>query len=163
MKTQVSIPIETSTFIELVDFLREQGRQRDPVKAVSDAIEYWMLNAAMKPDDLLPSSFETGSRGFTWKYKDTSIFMPDGTEIRMRYKGKYHYARVQGDEIIYQGTPTSPGALANAVTSSSRNAWRDLWIKLPDSDNWVLADTIRTGTTLLKELEDPAQASTETK
>lgn len=143
MNSQISVPVPAKLFLELVDFLREQGSDRDPVQAVSDAIDYWMENASWKPADLMPEIFATKSPGYTWKYKDDAIFLPHGTEIRMPYKGQYHYARVEGDEIKYKGAPTSPGAFANVVADSSRNAWRDLWIKRPGDKEWALADKCR--------------------
>jgi hypothetical protein len=140
MKTHVSVPIPTDDFVRLVDFLREQGSDRDPVDAVVGAIDYWIDNAGWKQGDLMP---EAMGRGYTWKSKDTNLFLPHGTEIRMRYKGQYHYAKVEGDEIMYQGKPISPANLANTITNSSRNAWRDLWIRRPGFKEWTLADKQR--------------------
>jgi len=143
MNTHVSVPIPSSLFVSLVDFLREQGSNRDPVTVVATAIDYWIENASWKQEDLMPEIFTTESRGYTWKYKDSCIFLPHGTEIRMPYKGQYHYAKVEGDEIKYKDAGVSPGSLANAITNSSRNAWRDLWIKRPGEKEWTLADQCR--------------------
>ena len=145
MNTQISVPFPTALFIELANFLSEQGSKRDPVEVIATAIDYWMQNAGWKQDDLMPEIRNTESRGYTWKYKDRNIFLPHGTEIRMPYKGQYHYAKVEGDNVRYKGDIVSPGALANAVTKSSRNAWRDLWIKRPGEKEWTLADDIRHG------------------
>lgn len=143
MNTQISIPIPTTLFIKFFDFLREHGSNRDPVDAVATAIEYWMDNASWKKEDLMPEIFSTESRGYTWKNKDTSLFLPHGTEIRMRYMGQYHYAKVEGDEIKYQGEPTSPSALANTIARKNRNAWKYLWIKRPSEKEWALAENQR--------------------
>ncbi|MFH0344486.1 MAG: hypothetical protein ACHBNF_20720 [Chromatiales bacterium] len=85
----------------------------------------------------MPEIFRSRSPGYTWKYKDASVFLPHGTEIRMRYKEVTYYAKVGGDQLVYNGKPISPGALANIVTGSSRNAWRDLWIKRPSNGEWI--------------------------
>ncbi len=135
MKTQISIPIDTELFLGLVDFLRSNGDARDPVAAISNAIDYWMDNASWKPELLTKSA----SRGYQWK----NLFLPDRTEVRMQYKGVYSYAKVEEDELVYNGHPISPGNLANTITSSSRNAWRDLWIKRPSDTDWCLADDLR--------------------
>lgn len=135
MKTQISVPMDTGLFLTLVDFLRSNGDPRDPVDVVSSAVEYWLDNASWKKELLTTSS----TRGYQWK----SLFLPDATEIRMQYKGTYFYAKVEGDEIIYDGKPISPGSLANTIASSSRNAWRDLWIKRPKDSEWRLADECR--------------------
>ena len=135
METQVSIPVPTALFLELADFLREKGDVRDPVTAVEVAISYWLENADWKPDLLRQSA----GRGYQWK----SLFLPDGTEVRMQYKGQYHYAKVAGDQRVYNGEQTTPGSLANSIAGSSRSAWRDLWVKRPFDLEWRRADSCR--------------------
>lgn len=139
MFKQISVPMPTDVFLQLAKFLEEKGDVRDPVSAVADAVEYWMQNADWKPELLqVPSS---DGRGFQWK----SVFMPSGTEVRMPYRGDWYYARVEGDQLIYEGAATTPGRLANTITQTSRNAWRDLWIKRPGDSTWHLADSLRAG------------------
>lgn len=38
----------------------------------------------------------------------------------------------------------APGRLANTIAGTSRNAWRDLWIKRSGHTEWRLADDCRT-------------------
>ena len=140
MKTQISVPIYTQQFLELANFLRSNGDPRDPVEIVSVAIDYWLDNASWKPELLS----ESDTRGYQWK----NLFLPSGTQIRMQYKGAYFYAKVDGDEIIYDGQPISPGSLANTIAGNSRNAWRDLWIKRPEDKEWKLADECRSEVTI---------------
>lgn len=135
MKTKISVPIYTQQFLELANFLRSNGDPRDPVEIVSVAIDYWLDNASWQPELLS----ESDTRGYQWK----NLFLPGGTQIRMQYKGAYFYAKVDGDEIIYDGQPISPGSLANTIAGNSRNAWRDLWIKRPEDKEWKLADECR--------------------
>jgi hypothetical protein len=135
MNADVAVPIPTQQFLELSDFLRSKNDCRDPVLAVRDAIDYWLQNADWKPELLSQSD----TRGYQWK----SLFLPEGTQVRMSYKGTYHYAKVEGDRIIYESKSISPGSLANTIASSSRNAWRDLWIKRPDDKEWKLSDDCR--------------------
>jgi len=136
MKTQISVPIDTELFLSWVEFLRSNGDARDPVIAIWDAMDYYMDNASWKPELLTKSV----SRGYQWK----SLFLPDHTEIRMQYKGVYFYATVESDELVYNGKPISPSNLANTIAGSSRNAWRDLWVKRPGDADWCLADELRT-------------------
>lgn len=137
METQshISVPIPTGLFLDLATFLRSKGDPRDPVSCVASAIDYWLDNADWKPE--LYSKRKT--HGYQWK----GLFLPDGTELRMQYKNTYFYAKVVSDELIYEGTPTSPANLANTIASTSRNAWRDLWIKRPEDNEWMLADEQR--------------------
>ena len=38
-----------------------------------------------------------GGKGYQWK----DLFLPDGTDLRMRYKGVDYYAKVEGDKLTY--------------------------------------------------------------
>jgi 5-methylcytosine-specific restriction endonuclease McrA len=90
-----------------------------------------------------PPLVDSDAVGYLWKSRDARLFLPHGTEIRMPYKGVDHYANVQGADIIYKGKAITPGQLANSITKTSRNAWRDLWIKFSGDDDWTLADNLR--------------------
>lgn len=151
MKSNISVEISTEQFLELVDFLKSNGDPRDPVEMVTVAIDYWLSNASWKPELLS----ESDTKGYQWK----NLFLPDGTQIRMQYKGTYCYAKVEGDELMYGGKAISPGNLANTIAGTSRNAWRDLWIKRPEDKEWTLADECRRetkdlGEKLLQELDE---------
>lgn len=135
MNKSISVPVATEQFLELINFLRSKNDPRDPVDVVAIAIDYWLDNASWKSELLS----ESDTRGYQWK----SLFLPDGTQIRMQYKGSYSYAMVENDEIIYAGKSISPSSLANCIAGSSRNAWRDLWIKRPSDKEWKLADECR--------------------
>ncbi len=135
MKSQISVPVDTKTFVALCDFLREANDPRDPVEIFDLAVWYWMDNASWKPELLR----QTDTNGYQWK----NVFLPAGTQIRMQYRGKYFYAQVDGDQVVFDGEPITPSALANKITMSSRNAWRDLWIKRPKDDDWKLAQDLR--------------------
>lgn len=39
-----------------------------------------------------------GGKGYQWK----DLFLPDGTDLRMRYKGVDYYAKVEGDKLTYE-------------------------------------------------------------
>lgn len=156
MNSSIAISIPTRQFVELVDFLREKNDPRDPVEIVGLAIDYWLTNADFKPE--LLREVEGNIQGYQWK----SLFLPNGTRIRMQYKGSYFYAKVEGDKIIYNEKPTSPAQLVNTITGTSRNAWRDLWIKRPEDMEWKSADACRPemielGNKLLQELDPPAE------
>lgn len=143
MESQISIPVKTALFLELAEFLETNGSNRDPVEVVSAAIDYWMDNASWKQDALMPEIATQHAAGYIWMNEKVPIFMPHGTTIRMRYKGKNYFAQVRQDEIIYEGVALSPSALANKIAGGSRNAWRDLYIRKPGQPTWELADNMR--------------------
>ncbi|MEZ0247108.1 MAG: hypothetical protein ACAH09_10775 [Methylophilaceae bacterium] len=156
MEKFIYIPIRENDYLELTQFLNEKGDSRMPSTAICDAIDYWIDNADWKPE-LIRTESPT-SRGYIWKYKEDSLFLPHDTDLRMRYMGKYHYAKVINDEIVYEGKPMSPALLVNTITAiekklGSRNAWKNLWIKRPYDKEWTLADDCRKSTKpIVKEL-----------
>ena len=135
-RTHISIPIDTETFVALVHFLDGHGSKKDPVDVVAEAIDYWMDNADWKPE-----FFEKANAGQGYRWK--TLFLPDGTRIRMKYKGAYHYASVVADSFVADGKATSPSRFANNLTGTARNAWRDLEVLRPTARKWVMADSLR--------------------
>lgn len=130
----IGVPVPTNLFLQLADFLRDKKDHRDPALVVSDAIEYWLMNADWKPA-LLVDDDKKISKGYQWK----SLFLPDGTQLRMQYKEANFYAKVEGDEVIYDGKSVSPASMVNAISGTSRSAWRDLWFKRPEDKEWLPA------------------------
>ena len=57
----------------------------------------------------------------------------------MPYKGEYFYAKVEGDEVVYDGNPVSPASMVNSISGTSRSAWRDMWFKRPKDKEWLPA------------------------
>jgi hypothetical protein len=138
--SEVSIPIKTSQFLSIVDLLRKYGSDHDPVAAVSLAIDYWMENAIWKAQDLIPGlPLSQADRGYSWK----GLFLPHGSVFRMKYRGSFHYAKVEGDYLKLSGERLTPSEFAHRVTGTARNAWRDLWIKRPGDHDYALADDLR--------------------
>ena len=138
--SEINVPIETELFVRVIDLLRKTGSMADPVSIVPLAIEYWLDNAVWKTEDLVPAiPLSSADRGYRWK----NLFLPHGTTVRMEYKRRFYYAKVRGDELVYDEQPISPSEFANRVTGTSRNAWRDLWIKRPGDQDYSLADTLR--------------------
>lgn len=74
-------------------------------------------------------------RGYRWK----TLFLPDSTELPMETIGSTYYARVAGDQIMFDGRSVSPRGMTVAVAGDGRNAWRDLWLKPPGERYWKQA------------------------
>ena len=80
------------------------------------------------------------SKGYQWK----DLFLPNGTKLRMTYQGRNHYAEVRNERLKHEGEDLSPSQFACKIAdNTSRNAWRDLWVKLPGKADWQLADNLR--------------------
>ncbi|MFC0169308.1 hypothetical protein ACFFKC_14580 [Pseudoduganella danionis] len=61
----------------------------------------------------------------------------------MSHKGRHYYARVHGDQLIYNQHAVSPRAMVLSIAGEGRNAWRDLWLHLPQEGNWINAARLR--------------------
>lgn len=77
--------------------------------------------------------------GHQWK----QVFLPSGTRLRTCFAGRRLFAQVAGDEVIYEGQVVSPSGFANLLGSGNRNAWKNIWISLPGSQEWILAEVYR--------------------
>lgn len=139
IRSTVNIPIPTVQFLALNDFLRKANSDKDPVEPISMAIDYWLDNATWKQDVLMPKTVHNTDKGYHWK----TIFLPHGTKLRMKYKNEWHYAEILGDKVVFGGEESSPSAFVNKATGTSRNAWRDIWIKRPQDQGWIFAETLR--------------------
>lgn len=89
-----------------------------------------------------PSSGAYGqpNLGFQWK----TLFLPNGTEVKMVYKGRTHYAVVSHERVKDSDGSFTPAEWARKVANhTARNAWRDIWIRMPAQESWILADKAR--------------------
>ncbi|MGH7784109.1 MAG: hypothetical protein ACREO5_09760 [Candidatus Binatia bacterium] len=142
--SNITVPFPTASFLRLSTFLKKEGSTRDPVKAIEDAVEYWLANAEWKKSDLLPDTvIAPDARGYMWK----SLFLPHGTIVRIKYNQFFQYAKVEGDALMHQGESVSPNQFAYRVCGGARDAWRDLWIRRPSDEDYQHADSLRSSRT----------------
>jgi hypothetical protein len=125
----------TSAMRRLADFLQVSGSRMSPTEAATLAINEWIAAAQGRFTNLAP----TPTRGYQWK----TLFLPEGTELRMRFGGRSFYARVERDAIWYQGQRVSPRQMTIAIAGDGHNAWRELWIRRPTDSQWRPASLLR--------------------
>lgn len=130
----VSVQISSTLFLELANYLQEFGDERDPAEVVEAALASWLAVARGES-----SAGDGPTRGFQWK----QLFLPEGTELKMRYRGCHVFAKVVNDAVVYDGNPMTPNQFAAEVAGTARNAWRDLWLRLPGQRYWKSAAFIR--------------------
>ena len=86
---------------------------------------------------VLGPSAETGfySRG---------LLLPNGTELRARYKGQIFSARIENGEWLDQSgkAQLSPSGAAHSVTGTNVNGWRFWEAKRPSDSIWRKLDAI---------------------
>jgi hypothetical protein len=131
MFATVSVNVAPSTLLALMDRLRETGAPVDPAEAVDAAIRHWLATS--------PGAASVKPRGYQWK----TLFLPEGTWLRMAYRNDHEYAIVEGDHIMYKGRAVSPNQFASGYADSVRNAWQDISIRMPGEKNWKRADLRR--------------------
>jgi hypothetical protein len=125
----------TAAMRRLAEFLQASGSGLSPTEAAALAINEWIAAAQGRFTNLAPSP----TRGYQWK----TLFLPHGTELRMRFGDRSFHARVERDAIWYQGQRVSPRQMTIAIAGDGRNAWRDLWIRLPTDTQWRPASLLR--------------------
>lgn len=126
-----SVSLFPNTLLALMDYLRDTGSTTDPAEAVNTAVHYWLTAMKQGAGD----NTRTTPRGYQWK----SLFLPDGTWLRMAYRGDHEYATVEGDRLMYRGRPTTPNKFASDHTNTVRNAWYDISIRMPGEKTWKMA------------------------
>lgn len=89
MQHTISLQIPTPTFLELAEYLREYGDERDPSEIATLAIATWLALAKGEV------RYAPRERGYQWK----GLFLPDQTEIRMLHGGIYTYANIVDDAV----------------------------------------------------------------
>src|SRR5471032_835366 len=101
---------------------------------ICDAIRAWMA-----PAPAVRQPADSPEAGYQWK----QLFLPAGTRLRACFGGQPYFAVVAGTDITFEGQSISPSGFANLRGSGNRNAWKAIWLRLPGSDAWLLADVCR--------------------
>ncbi|MBB3119824.1 hypothetical protein [Pseudoduganella violacea] len=97
-------------------------------------------NAPAPPDapGTLAASRLASGRGYFWK----ALFLPEGTRLRVFMRGGGH-AEVIGNQLVYEGQPTSPNQFLRLFRGIPRNAWEELCIRFPGEKSWRRAKELR--------------------
>jgi hypothetical protein len=119
----------------LAAFLKETGSLLTPAEAMNEAVDDWIARKRGQLPDAVPEA----TRGYRWK----ELFLPEGTVLRMHRGGGTFDARVQGNELIYEGRSVSPRQMTVTVAGKGYNAWRALWVLLPGLARWQQACRLR--------------------
>jgi hypothetical protein len=70
--------------------------------------------------------------------------IPEGTELRVTYKGRVFSGRFERGQIVVNGQSyKSPSAAGSAVTGTSVNGWIFWECRLPGEVGWKVLDTLR--------------------
>ncbi len=125
----IPVTLPSSLYLDLSYALRRAGDTRQVNEIVTLAVKTWLSTHVSKPD----------IRGYQWK----TLFLPDGTDLRMRYLGTWYYAKVEDDRLMFAGESVSPRDWGITLTGTVRNAWRDIWIRRNINEGWNRASAWR--------------------
>lgn len=130
----IPVAVPAKVYLDLSFHMRKQGDLRSADEVVALAIRNWMAaRSGMR------GSKDAGARGYQWQ----ELFLPEGTELKMRYRDTWYYANVVRDRLMYAGESVSPREWGLLVTGGVRNAWRDVWLRRSATECWTRAASWR--------------------
>jgi len=137
-----SLPASLETYQGLGNFMYAHGVKQEMYEVVDEAIRAWMAGFLDAKEARAAPTMD----GYQWK----EVFLPHSTILRNVYQRTSYLARVEGRELRYEGRSVSPAQFVNAVGGSFRNAWKTLWIRFPNEDEWKPAMSLRKKTKKFK-------------
>jgi len=74
-----------------------------------------------------------------------SLYLPDGTSLRARYKGRQYIAKIDGEKWVDHlgNEQSSPSAAAHEITGTNVNGLRFWEAQFPDHSAWVRLDRLK--------------------
>ncbi|NVD99898.1 hypothetical protein [Massilia sp. BJB1822] len=108
------------------------------VDADADAESETTDDAAPDAVSALAATRLASGRGYFWK----ALFLPEGTRLRVFMRGGGQ-AEVIGNQLLYDGIPTSPNRFLRLFRGIPRNAWEELCIRFPGEKHWRRAKELR--------------------
>jgi hypothetical protein len=122
--------------------LRNNGAAVPESEALAAAVRAWADADLQRQQQDHPQDapvIAQHERGYRWK----TLFLPHATQLRLECSCGTFYAEVVGDDIVFQGRSVSPRGKMVAAVGEGRNAWRDMWLRLPGSPCWKRARICR--------------------
>jgi hypothetical protein len=119
----------------LLNFLHRHNSELDPSEAAAQAIRVWLDDIRRKElmdEDQAPD-------GYFWK----NVFLPNGTRIHLSSRVGFGCAFIVDGQFVYRGIPMSPNQFASMAGANTRNAWRDLVVRIPGETRPKLAHVLR--------------------
>jgi hypothetical protein len=129
MDLRASLAISLPTMRALLDYQAEHACDIDPAELADRAIREWLHRQH------IPAT----PAGYFWK----TVFLPDGTRLRISSCAGAHYAEVVCGELIYGTQSLSPNQFVTASLGNVGNAWKVIFVQLPGDTDWTPALRLR--------------------
>src|SRR5262245_59503408 len=101
MFPRLSLSLPLTTVRSLLDYHALTDSACDPADLAAQAIEDWLQR--QEQAQAVPAQ----GPGYRWK----TLFLPEGTRLRVSGAHSTRYGEVKGDAILCNGLPTSPNRL----------------------------------------------------
>ncbi|MBN9336009.1 hypothetical protein [Devosia sp.] len=147
---KIYVPISKDLYNDIVRFSDGQIR---PETVAEDLLLRWVADSAQAGDEHwgkrkeeVLGKYATANVIVDWAIPLVwkGLNFPEGTEVRMSYGGSDYFAKVMNGKVVDRDGSFSPSEWASKIAQgTSRNAWRDLWLRLPGAPNWVQATQFR--------------------
>jgi len=148
-KLLFSLPASFETYQGLGNFMFAHGLKQEMYELVDEIVTGWMAQFEAAESKGKPRTID----GYQWK----DVFLPDGTTLRNVYRRTSYLAHIDGRELHFKGRSVSPAQFVNEVGGSYRNAWKTVWIRFPNENEWKLAMTLRNKTAQIKRKQVPVR------
>ena len=143
----IFIPFRVDLYAELVRRSGKAGVSRLVEHSVESFLEQtegdpgiWSAEYIEKLTNKGGEEYGNPKLGYQWN----ALFLPNGTKIRMTYKGEDSYAEIRHERLRWREEVLSPSQFAARIADgTNRNAWRDLYIQFPGDGSWKRADRLR--------------------
>ncbi len=138
------IIVDLDVFKALTARLEQEGQTHNDV--LRDLLNLDSPVEAEGPDSPLGKlADQLGRMSFGTGFYSRGLTLPDGTELRARYKGREYRARIEGGHLFTEDNEQhdSPSAAANHITSTTVNGLRFWQGKRPGDNTWRRLDVIR--------------------
>jgi hypothetical protein len=145
MSVSFNIPVSLEVYKQLTARL-EEGQTHD------DVIRHLLgVDSIVEPENPVNTPLESLSDKLTKSmlargngFISRGLWLPNGTELRARYKQKEYLAYIVDEEWIGEGgeLQTSPSAAASAITGTNVNGLRFWEARRPTDKGWRRLDVL---------------------
>ena len=143
--TPYQIDVDLEVFKALTAQIETPGQTHNDVLRELLKLDSIVEYEGPQPLEGLSRVAETFARSqYSGQFYSRGLVLPDGTELRARYKGRQYEAKIQGDRWIdNDGTEqSSPSAAATAITGTTVNGWRFWEARRPGETVWRRLDIL---------------------
>ncbi|QGZ42642.1 hypothetical protein IP92_04855 [Pseudoduganella flava] len=137
----VTVGLPAQVLLKLARYFEQREEAVDLGAALGDIVETWLADRERAGALAERVGMAEGDvpRGYHWK----ELFLPHGTRLRLYLRGPDDYAQVVGDQLLFQGEPTSPNQFVRMFRYIPCNAWDNVVLLFPGERHWVRAKHLR--------------------